>query len=79
MSFVFVFVFLSHTIIQNLGSVFKTFRLDWQEKESQPEMVPETDFYRVPTMFHVAYIFIKIPKVGIIKLPSFPKGNKDTE
>jgi hypothetical protein len=75
MSFVFVFVFLSHTIIQNLGSVFKTFRLDWQEKE----MVPETDFYRVPTMFHVAYIFIKIPKVGIIKLPSFPKGNKDTE
>lgn len=75
MSFVFVFVCLSHTIIQNLGSVFKTFRLDWQEKE----MVPETDFYRVPTMFHVAYIFIKIPKVGIIKLPSFPKGNKDTE
>lgn len=75
MSFVFVFVFLSHTIIQNLGSVFKTFRLDWQEKE----MVPETDFYRVPTMFHVAYIFIKIPKVGIIKLPPFPKGNKDTE
>ena len=75
MSFVFVFVCLSHTIIQNLGSVFKTFRLDWQEKE----MVPETDFYRVPTMFHVAYIFIKIPKVGIIKLPPFPKGNKDTE
>lgn len=75
MSFVFVFVCLSHTIIQNLGSVFKTFRLDWQEKE----MVPETDFYRVPTMFHVAYIFIKIPKVGVIKLPPFPKGNKDTE
>lgn len=43
-------ILLMETVILNLSSVIKTFRLGYQGMSSEPEMIVMTDFFQVLTM-----------------------------